>query len=119
MVHKKPGGLRDDPVIRVEELDILSAGHVQRLVPRIADAGILLVDHPDPAVHGSVFVTDRAGGILASVIHEQEFEIPELLRENTVHAAAQHCFCIVHRDDNTYFRHNTISLRLSHRDFPR
>ena len=91
------GGVRGDPVVRVQELHVAAACLVKARVARVRDAGVLLVHHMYALVVIGVGVQDGGGGVGAAVVHQDELVVVELLAKDAVHAAAYALLCVVNR----------------------
>ena len=100
-LHQKSRGLRHDPVVAVQKLDILSLRQLQRLIARIGYARIFLMDHPDPFVPSGVRIADLSGSVRASVVHQDQLKIGIILHQYAVHAASHIFFRVINGYDNT------------------
>ena len=98
---QREGGLRRDPVIAVQKLEVGAPGLGKGQVPGVGHAGVFLVEHPDPLVPGGVAVTQAAGGVRAAVIDQQQLVILIRLVQNAVHTAGQGLFRVVYGNDDT------------------
>ena len=86
--HEQSGGIRCDPVVTVEELQIFSPGTVKRPVSAVGDSGVLLLDHNDSGILVSVLFTNIAGSIRTAIIDQQQFIIRIFLVQNAVDTAS-------------------------------
>ena len=103
--HQHLGGILGNPVIRIEELDELSPGKIDSLVPGAAHTGVGFMNHPDTLILLRRLVADDRRSVLRSVIDKQKFKILELLIQNAVDASLQRIRGIINRYNHTYFRH--------------
>ena len=99
--HQGAGGVRGDPVVAVQELEVGPPGGVQGPVPGGGDAGVRLVQRPHPGVLGGVAVAEGAGAVGAAVLHQQQLKIRVLLVQDAVHTAGEGLFGPIDRDDDT------------------
>ena len=99
--HQASGGIRCDPVVAVQKLEIGSPGPVQGKISAGGNAGVLLMENLNTAVLGRIFVADRAGIVRAAVIHQQQFKIRIFLVQNTFNASPDGLLCIIDRDNDT------------------
>ena len=86
--HEQSGGIRCNPVVTVEELQIFSPGTVKRPVPAVGDSGVLLLDHNNSGILVSVLFTNVAGSIRTAIIDQQQFKIRIFLVQNAVDTAS-------------------------------
>ena len=100
--HQRGGGVRRQPVVAVQKLQVGSLRQIQRSIPGGGDAAVFLVDHPDTGIFCGIAVAQGAGGVRAAVIDQQEFKIGVFLIQNTLDAPADRAFRIINRDDDAY-----------------
>ena len=107
---KKPRGVRRNPVIRIQKLNVSARCAVQCLISRIRHTGIRLVDGNDPCVLCRIPVNDLRCFILASVIHDQKLEIGIGLIQNALNASSDRLLRVICRYDNADCCHIAPSL---------
>ena len=57
---KQSGGVRSDPVIAVEKLQVSAACKIQRHIPGFGNSGIFFMYQTDSGIFSSITVTDRS-----------------------------------------------------------
>ena len=66
------GGLRRDPIVAVQKLQVGAPGLGQGQVPGVGNTGVLLMKYLDSGVPGGLGVAQGAGGIGAAVVDQQQ-----------------------------------------------
>ena len=89
--------LRCNPVIAVNEGNMLTPSYLQSGISCIRKATVGLMDHPHPVILGCVHIADGAAIIRGSVIHQDQFKIGIGLPQQRIHTAAQVMFDLVDR----------------------
>ena len=77
--YKKFGGIRGDPVVAVQKLEIRSPSPADGQIAGIGDAGVGLVDGDDPGILGGVSIADGSGAVLAAVVDQDQFKVALVL----------------------------------------
>ena len=124
-VHQQFGGVGQDGVVGVHELQVLPLGVLQ---PQVAGGGhpaVGLVDEDDAFVHPGVHLAHLQAHILAAVVEQQDFDILVGLAANTFDTARNMVLCVVDRHNDAdqrlilrhgnipplvWYLHNTINL---------
>ena len=97
---QRAGGVGSDPVITVQKLKISALGLVEGGVPGVGDAGVFLVDDPNPGIPGGICVADGTGTVGAAVVDQQQLKVGVLLVQNALNTAADGVFSVIDRDDD-------------------
>ena len=92
---------RHDPVVHVDEGDVLSADTVETRVPGRRDALRLEFHHGDGETLGTgIGAQEGQRGVLRAVIDEDEFEVLRLLRTEHIDHGADESLPVIDRDDH-------------------
>ena len=107
-VKKERRRLRRDPIVGVEELEIVAGRERERLIPCVRDTAVFLVNHADAGIFRRIGVTKCRRAVLAAVVHDEHLKVRKSLREHAVQAARENLFGIVDGNDNRNFRHSHL-----------
>ena len=95
------------PVIRIQEIHILSFRHINGCISCTWCSSILLVDHLNASILLRILVTDFTATIRRSVIYDQKLIIRKCLRQYTFNRFTYICFYFI-------YRHNDADLYITH-----
>ena len=70
----------------------LPAADIQSRIAGAGQAAIGFVDYPYTAIPLCIFVADSAAAVGAAVVHQNNFQIPQRLVQNGIHAPPQPIF---------------------------
>ena len=74
----------------------------QTCIPGSSLPGIILMDHSDPAIQGSILIAHFSAAVRRTVIHQNNFKISIGLCQNAPDAAVKIWFNLVNRYDYTH-----------------
>ena len=92
-------------IVRIDERNVLSARYVKPRVSRGGQAAVLLVQQADTRVPRRVSVHDGRATVTCAVIHQNQLEIPEGLRQDAVKTRRQIGLHLIHRHNHAYPAH--------------
>lgn len=98
--HQHGSGIRGNPVIAVQELQIHALRLRQSQIPGGGDTAVFLMQYPHPCIPLGKGVTQRTGGILAAVVNEQQLKILKILSQDTLHTPLNGFFRIVYGNND-------------------
>ena len=88
------------PVVAVHKGIAFPLGRIQRRIPGVGQAAVLLVDHCDSWVLRGIPVTYFPAAIGRAVVHQKNFQILIALAQQTFHTAVQICLYIINGNDD-------------------
>ena len=89
------------PVVTVDETDVVAGSHGHSGIAGCSLAAVLLVDGLDATVFLSIRFADAAGGVLRTVVNEQQFPVRVALGEDGVNALREILLAVINGYDNT------------------
>ena len=93
-------------IVRVHKGKVGRFCRLNACIPCAGKAAVGLVQHPHPGVLFGVFLAQGAAVVRASVVHQDQFKIPEGLVQNAVYAGAKPLLHFINGYDHTDFRHD-------------
>ena len=108
MAHERGDVGRVHIVIAVDKGDGRARHRVQAGVACRAQAAVALVYHLDAVVAGGVLVTQRAAGVGAAVVHEDDLQVVVRLLEHRVNASCKILLHVIDRNDDGYHFFNSM-----------
>ena len=103
--------IRLQTVVGIHKGQELSRSRIDSRVAGGCRTAVGTVNRPDSGVPGRPLVTQFGAAVGASVVHQQDFQIPEGLGDHTGHAVIQILFRFIHRNDHTDHRHVGLLFR--------
>ena len=88
------------PVVAVDELQVLAARAFNGQIARRGNAAVLLVDHAEPGIALGVHAADLQARVARAVVDQQNFDILIALAAHTLDAGCKVGSGVVNRDDN-------------------
>ena len=97
---EQAGGVCVQPVVAVDELQVLAARAFNGQIARRGNAAVLLVNYTEPGIALGVHAADLQTGVTRAVVDQQNFDILIALAAHTLDAGCKVGRGVVNRDNN-------------------